>query len=157
MATDESPRENPFESPSLKDSLTSPGDKVYSVPRRFDLATMFAVSFAFAVMFGVFRLMQMPAEGTVVISAFIAVVGFSQAMLFKGKRPRLASLLVGAIAYSLAYLIAQAILAARIPSLIELFFMCVLGCLFGYLAGCLVGTVFYGCRLLPAAGQAELK
>ena len=70
---------------------------IYSVPRRFDLAMLFVVSFAFALMFGACRFFEMRAEVVLVLSGYFALIGVSQAVLFQGKRPRLASLVAGGL------------------------------------------------------------
>ena len=121
--------------------------RIYSAPRRFDLATMFVVSFAFALMFGVFRVAEMRAEGTIVVSVFIATVGTAQALLFKGKRPRLASVLTGAVAFVLLLVISNAVFGVSTVSPIELLFVGIFGSIWGYLAGCLVGVVFMTAEL----------
>ena len=69
--------------------------KVYGVPRRYDLATLFAVSVAYAIMFGVMRALSFPLDRFAISAAFVTSVGIGQALLFKGKSPRTASVGVG--------------------------------------------------------------
>lgn len=114
---------------------------IYSVPRRFDLATLFVVSFAFALMFGACRFIGIRPVGVLVLSGSIALIGLSQAVLFQGNRPRLASLVAGGAICLVADSLARLVFL-QVPYLAELFFATASGAILGYLAGCLVGTVF---------------
>jgi hypothetical protein len=74
--------------------------KVYSVPRRFDLATIFVVMLAFSLLFGAMKAFQFPAEASASIAGFIAAIGAAQALLFGGRRPRTASLVTGSLIFT---------------------------------------------------------
>src|SRR5262245_22810688 len=69
--------------------------KVYSVPRRFDLTTMFVILLVFAVLFAAMRALDAHPAAVGVFGLFIGWVGAAQALLFRGKNPRLASVLAG--------------------------------------------------------------
>lgn len=77
-----------------------PPAKVYSVPRRYDLATLMAVTLAYSLLFGVMRFLQAPPALIGVVSLFITLVGLGQALLFRGRHPRAASLVAGILAWS---------------------------------------------------------
>ncbi|MCE9544670.1 MAG: hypothetical protein K8T25_04010 [Planctomycetia bacterium] len=69
----------------------------FGAPRRYSLATIFIVTGVCAALLGILR-----AAGThpAIIGALVmllAVVGAAQAILFRGRRPRIASLLAGAV------------------------------------------------------------
>jgi ABC-type proline/glycine betaine transport system permease subunit len=85
------------EAPELKAA------KVYSVPRRYDLTTMFVVSTAFALLFAGMRILEWPKEAALTTGLFITLVGLGQAMLFGGKSPRLASVVVGVVFFFVYY------------------------------------------------------
>lgn len=75
--------------------------KVYSAPRRYDLATILMVSTVFALVFGVSRYWEIGPAVPLHIAGLSTAVALAQAILFGGKKPRLASGLVG-ILYMLA-------------------------------------------------------
>jgi hypothetical protein len=137
--TPDQPRENP------------PATRLYSVPRRYDLATMFTVSLVYALYFGLMRLTTAPPAVVAMIATFITVVGLAQALVFKGKSPRLASILAG----FLFFLVSGMLLAIRsrnVPSFVEACFMALCsGVPLGYLAGVAVGGVFLVADLVRKA------
>ena len=81
--------------------LSDPADplrgKVYSVPRRFGMGTIFVVTTLFAVLFGILTSVGAPGEFVLILAGFLAIIGFAQMLLFGGKRPRLASVLPGIV------------------------------------------------------------
>ena len=113
--------------------------KVYSVPRRYDLATVFVISFAFGLLFAGMRSMRWPPELALVTGLFISFVGVAQALLFKGSKPRLASVLAGAV-----FFLTFALIMGFGPWLLYL----VLGSVLGYVAGTLIGGVFLVAEVL---------
>lgn len=75
-------------------------EKTYGAPRVFDLFTLLAVTLAFAVLLGSLRLMQPVLAGNLAMMAssiglFVAGLAAFQAFLWRGGRPRLASLIAG--------------------------------------------------------------
>ncbi len=119
--------------------------KIYSAPRRFDLATIFVVTFAYSLLFAVMSGLNFPPLASLIVGGFITVVGAGQALLFGGRYPRAASVVTGAAANVLITIVtsisaprgfAGEFLGLAIPA----------GALFGaglgYLAGTLVGGVF---------------
>jgi hypothetical protein len=124
-------------------------EKIYSAPRRFDLATIFVVTFAYSLLFGVMgyvtNYLDFPRSFSLFVGAFITLVGIGQAMLYGGQNARVASLLVGAVLCVLLNLIGV-VWPPRHASGIGLFFVlpfsAAFGAGFGYMAGALVGGVF---------------
>lgn len=72
--------------------------EVYGVPRRFDMVTLLVVSVAFAMLFAFLRLLGASPTVSAMVLTFVAVIGIAQAVLFGGRYPRAASVIVGAIA-----------------------------------------------------------
>jgi hypothetical protein len=122
-----------------------PAEKIYSAPRRFDLATIFVVTFAYSLLFGVMNYAEFWPSVSLVVGAFITIVGVGQALLYGGKNARVASVITGAVLGGLLS-IAGAIAPPRGFSGIVLLFLSpvnlILGACFGYMAGALVGGVF---------------
>jgi hypothetical protein len=123
-----------------------PQTKIYSAPRRFDLATIFVVTFAYSLLFGLMKAMQMPSEASLVIAIFISCVAAGQAFLFGGQRPRTASIVVGALIYIVSMAFVWFTSGPRMyPTGLLLIMLCytiIGGAILGYLAGVLVGGVF---------------
>ena len=116
--------------------------EIYSVPRRYDLATLFVMSLAFALLFGGMRLLNWPPQAALLTGLYISLVGLGQAILFKGSAPRLASVIVSTVYWPIlvvffmvrygriAYVLNGAVIAA------------IWGAVVGYFAGTLIGGVF---------------
>jgi hypothetical protein len=126
-----------------------PTDKLYCVPRRYDLATLFAVSLAFSLMFGVMRWLAFEAVSFFIIAGLVAIVGISQASLFRGKSPRKASILAGTI-YWIPFMLISATQEPALSEAIVVGSVCALlpAALLGYLVGVLIGGVFLVADLL---------
>jgi hypothetical protein len=124
--------------------------KVYSVPRRYDLATLFTVSLAFAMLFGLMRALGSHPVVFAVVGGFVTVVGLTQAVLFKGKAPREASILTGAAIFASVASIPMILGVMRGYGVVELLVgyscqamcSCLLGAVCGYVVGVLIGGVF---------------
>lgn len=116
--------------------------EVYSVPRRYDLATLFVVSSVFAVLFGGLRFLRFPPTAALSIGSFIVLIGIAQAILFRGARPRMASVLAG----GLWFLVLSVWFLVRIGFSFSLLaassFFVIFGGGIGYLTGALIGGVF---------------
>src|SRR5438128_1559737 len=72
--------------------------KLYSVPRRFDLPTIFIVTAAYSIVLGVLSAIHALPGFIAAAAVFIALVGIGQALLFRGRKPRIASVLAGVLA-----------------------------------------------------------
>ncbi len=134
-----------------KQSETATAAKLYSVPRRYDLATLFTVSLAYAMFFGLMRLTTAPPMVVALIASFVTVVGLAQALVLKGKSPRLASILAG-ILFWLTVGLATVLWSRSVASVIEVCIMALCsGVPMGYLAGVVVGGVFLVADLVRKA------
>ncbi|MGD9633382.1 MAG: hypothetical protein AB7G28_23655 [Pirellulales bacterium] len=133
----------------LADSVRSSRPKVYSAPRRFDLSTIMVVTAGYAMLFGginaIFNESDQAAGAALMIGVFVTLVGIGQALLFGGRRPRTASIVVGMILTTL-FMISTTMFFSRGRSVAFLPFMLVYGvisgAIYGYLSGVLVGGVF---------------
>jgi hypothetical protein len=149
---------------------TKPSPKIYSAPRHFDLATIFAVTSAYSLLFGAMSGLRFPPIACVTVAGFISLVGVGQAMLYGGKQPRKASALAGAIIYAVVQSVM--IYASSIPqsapstSILMLLVFAqglIAGAICGYIAGVMVGGIFlvadnlrkYLYRSQPRQGVAE--
>ncbi|MEN6493863.1 MAG: GNAT family N-acetyltransferase [Thermoguttaceae bacterium] len=119
------------------------------VPRRFGVGLLLVVTTVYALLFGVLRALHFPAMAFVMVVGYVTVIGLGQAILFGGKKPRLASYLVGAAVCLVLYMLTfwRAILLIgswkSFPELLSIvFWSLTVGGLSGYVTGCLVGGVF---------------
>ncbi len=115
-------------------------DMVYSVPRRFDLSTMFAVSTAFGLLFAVLAYVGFESSVKLMFCAYFSGVGLAQAVMFGGEAPRRASIVSGAVLLWIVMIpfVHEELLVSFLLSALYMPF----GCLTGYLTGGLVGGVF---------------
>ena len=126
--------------------------RVYSVPRRYDLATLFTISLAFALLFGLLRALGATPIVFACIGGFVAAVGLGQAVLFRGKAPRTASVVTGvAFLLTIQVVVYFVFIKANgrwgtpigvLEIVLSAACMSVWGSLFGYIAGALIGGVF---------------
>jgi putative addiction module component (TIGR02574 family) len=129
----------------LADCVRSTRPVIYSAPRRFDLATIFVVTSAFAVLYGAMASFNMPPALSIMVGIFVAAVGVGQAALFGGLKPRTASIVVGAVMYPILWVASVMIFSPGVPA--PVYVMTILGGaisggIFGYIAGVMVGGVF---------------
>lgn len=119
--------------------------KIYSAPRRFDLATIFVVTFAYSMLFAVMSGFTFPPTVSVIVGLFITLVGAGQALLFGGRKPRAASIITGAIA-CIPLTLTTIMLTRRgfrgDEMLVAIPLSGIFGAGLGYIAGVLVGGVF---------------
>lgn len=121
--------------------------KVYGVPRRYKLSTIFVVTTVCAVVLAACRAARIPAERMVAISLFFAVVAVAQAVLFGGRRPRLASVIAGIAITSAIHFYGTLVVGwppahAHNLQLMSIATALFLGVSLGYLAGGLAAGVF---------------
>lgn len=128
-----------------------PPPRLYSVPRRYDLATLMAVTLAYALLFAAMRLWDASPAAVGVVSLFVTVVGLAQAVLFRGRHPRAASLIGGAVAWFLCGLLNVLMWRRTADTPAEYWITAAIGLaissvcpamVLGYLAGTLVAGVF---------------
>ncbi|MFN3189358.1 MAG: hypothetical protein ACE361_02455 [Aureliella sp.] len=118
-----------------------PNDDIYSVPRQFDMATVFTMFVAFSLLFsGMLALGANPLL-ILVFSSYFVVVGAAQAVLFDGEKPREASVIVGAIYGILVMFIAMAS-GSRVWGPGMFLFSFVWAPFAGYLAGTVNGGIW---------------
>jgi hypothetical protein len=120
------------------------------VPRQFGIGILLVITTMFAVLFAIMQMLKLPPLAFAGIAVFFGAVGLGQMLLFKGKRPRRASVIVGAC--FLPCLVFGSIVFEMLslggvgPDLsIALFcpvFWIPVGALLGYLAGGLIAGVF---------------
>lgn len=115
--------------------------KIYSVPRRFDLSTLFVVSTAFAAMFALLGYLNFSSAAKLACCAFFSGIGIAQAVLYGSRAPRLSSVLAGGLMLSILPIMLY-------PPRNSIEWLCaglglgMLGLPSGYLAGTIVGGIF---------------
>lgn len=117
-----------------------PVEKIYSAPRRFDIATTFAVSTAFAMLFTILGYCEFSVEAKLAWCVYFFGVGFAQAAMFGGRAPRTASVIAGSVLLTL--LLFGFVIGHGSIVLCALFGALILGMPGGYLAGTIIGGVF---------------
>ena len=98
-------------------------------------------------MLGALRVLKLPPIDIAKVAGFFTCVAIGQALLFRGKKPRLSSVLVGAV-YIVGLYVSDAM--KRDPSLLQFHVFALLiwlaiaiaGVISGYVAGIAVGSVF---------------
>jgi Clp amino terminal domain, pathogenicity island component len=117
------------------------------VPRRFGMGILMLMVTLFAILFSIMTAAGVDPIVFIVISVLVLAVGFGQAILYRGRSPRLASIQVGAVLVPLEVLV-----AVIVPLTTGQFFNELLACLFcsillgpivGYLAGCVTAGAFF--------------
>jgi hypothetical protein len=116
--------------------------KEAGVPRQFGVGTGLLITTMFAVLFAVLRGLNIPPREFAYVALFFLGVGAGQAVLFHGRRPRWASIVMG-IVMTFALGVFDAIFDGDRSMLVEASFspFCP-GAIFGYLAGLLIAGVF---------------
>lgn len=129
---------------------SSDAPALYAAPRRFDLASIFAVTAAYSLLFTGLALLDAGPTTKLVIGSFITIVGIGQPLLEDRINPRGASILVGAAAGLLFAVIVWWNLpdAQLIAFTLLIAIGSFLGGACGYLAGALVAGVFLVADLL---------
>ncbi len=133
--------------PSLSQSIGSA--EPARVPRRFGVGTLLLFTTMVALLFGLTQAAGVPPVVPISLAVFFTLVGLGQMLLFGGKKPRLASFLVGGVACCapvLAGAVADVVASGGFQ-LIELMvpallFAFLFGGVMGYVAGCLLAGVF---------------
>lgn len=114
--------------------------KLYAVRRRFDLATLFVVTAAFALVFAAIRTLGWPPVSAGMIGGCIAAVGAAQAFAPADWSPRLVSVAAG-VAYWGAGAFVVAVLEWRVD-IGDLTYFALFGAIAGYLSGVVAAGVF---------------
>ena len=133
---------------SFRLSRSGPPRPQVGVPRRFSIGTGLILIAVFAVLFSVLEMLQVPPEAFICISIFVGGVAASQAILFKGKNPRAASIIAGAVLFYVTLLVVHFVNGGRprdtamVGSFGGAMVSVFIGGLLGYLVGGLVAAVF---------------
>jgi hypothetical protein len=104
------------------------------------------VTAAYAILLGTLSVFRSPPSVSLCVAGFITGVGIGQAALFRGQKPRLASMIAGGSCFSLimgSYFISEHLpvpLILFVP--VALIYGAILGAPLGYATGVLVGGVF---------------
>lgn len=117
-------------------------NKVYSAPRRFDLATMFVVMIVYACLLGLFVGLGLHDAIMFSILGLLTLVAIAQPVLFGGRMPRLASVIVGGVVLPVVVVMMTFNVDTPIAMIFASLSLIPLGAAVGYLAGALVGGVF---------------
>jgi hypothetical protein len=126
-------------------TIVTSGQKIYSVPRKLDLASLFVFTTGYGLLFALMKLLRQEALQFLVVAGFFTSVGIAQAVLFQGKAPRLASWLTGG-AYASSVLIFYELFnrnpANRVIDLCSVLSLFAVGCIWGYVAGTCIAGIF---------------
>jgi hypothetical protein len=124
------------------------GRAPFGVPRRFGVGTILVITAAFAGLLALLRLLAAPPLQVGFWIVFITLVGLGQAVLYRGRQPRLASIVSGAVCLPALIVVAMLRDRAQGNSYDNPFEFCTLiggvlaGTACGYLAGGIVAGVF---------------
>jgi hypothetical protein len=130
----------------IVDSGPVKAPKVYSVPRRFDLSTIFVVTLAYSLLLGTMKALGVPPVASLVVTGFISIIAAGQALFFGGNQPRKASVLTGTVVYSIAMFSLWLYNGPRMYPTMVIAIMAsytlIGGAILGYLSGVVVGGIF---------------
>ena len=131
----------------LVSELVSQAPRVYGAPRVFDVYTLLAVTLAFGLLVSGLQLLQtllitQMTEAIVAVSLFTAAIALCQAIMFGGKRPRLASLVGGPLLLVGSVMTASFYDGNITFALTPWLALSALGVMAGYLGGAVVAGVF---------------
>jgi hypothetical protein len=116
--------------------------EVFSVPRRFDLATVLVAMLAYAVLFAVLHAPGVPRGVIGFVGLFFAVVAVGQAVAIRWQSPRLASMLAATLFWLVVGGVALGTRGGGCEACGVGMMAAVVGPITGYLGGALVGGVF---------------
>lgn len=138
--------------PSNVHPIECPAAKVAGVPRRFGVGVLLILVTFFSVLFAFLRGFDYGPKVCAVVGVLFVGVAAGQSLLFGGRRPREASLLVGALLFPLEMLalavyehVVDEFSRGSIAEDIIAGFFCSIpaGALFGYFAGTLTAGIFF--------------
>ena len=130
--------------------LRGPHPQPVGVPRRFSVGTMLLFTAMYGVLFALLTSLGTPPVLFLVVTVFITGVGASQAVLFKGKRPRTASMITGLVMWMLITLALALWMASTRAARFDVVWATIMGMgcgvslgpICGYLAGAIAAGVF---------------
>src|SRR6266478_1498195 len=103
--------------PEMVESPAKPPNRAapYCVPRRFGIGTILVVTTAFAGLLAFLRWFGAPPQAVGFLLGYISLVGLGQAVLFRGCRPRLASIATGSVCMLLLVVVVMAFNRTHMP------------------------------------------
>jgi hypothetical protein len=126
--------------------MVTPRRPQVGVPRQFGIGTMMVLATMFAVVCAVLKTIGSPPVGFAIVLIFLVWSALCQAVLFKGKNPRRASIIGGMALYPVMSIVAVAAMPPDRPPIWAWPFIipvsAIIGGAYGYAAGCLVAAVF---------------
>jgi hypothetical protein len=139
------------------------------VPRRFGIGTMMIITACFAVLFSILKVVGASWQAYVFIPSVIVGAGLAQMLLFRGRRPRTASVIAGIImggVLSFVGFLIEGIDSASHNGLEVsyfivrwlIFMLCpgvLLFSIFGYVSGLMASAVFLFCERKEQAEEDE--
>ena len=140
--------------------MTNNPNTVYSVRRKLDLASLLVFTTGYAVLFALMSVYRLDAKYFPVVAGFFTSIGLSQAWLFGGKAPRIASGLAGTIYSVLIALIFLRESSSSFDKIVLIIvFVSILGLSIGYYSGvCIAGVllVIDNLRALRLNGKSQM-
>ena len=116
------------------------------VPRQFGVGMLLVVTAVYAVLFAILRASKAPPGAFVVVGLFPFLIGLGQMLLFKGKRPRRASMIVGACIAAVLWITGEFVITNNQPALTDIVGEAICGAIggafYGYVVGVLIAGVF---------------
>lgn len=134
--------------------------ELYAAPRRFDLATIFVVTAAYALLLGGLTALDAPPILKIAFSALAATVAITQAAFQKVANPRGMSIIAGMLVCTVfsALLLRQLWQGSvSLPAAVSVVFYCgvVGGSVLGYAMGTLVGGIFLVADVLRNRSKSQ--
>lgn len=134
--------------PQLKDVPSR--KRAYAAPRKFDMATLFVITIVYSCLLGAMTALGWNQFVILGILAYFTMIGVAQAVLFRGNRPRLASLIAGGAIPPLGVIATVIILNNDVNQInvgsfeTGVVFWCsiLFGAILGYVSGAMIGGVF---------------
>jgi RimJ/RimL family protein N-acetyltransferase len=140
-----------FQNPPRVFPLECPAVEIAGVPRRFGVGVLMILVTMFAVLFALMQSLDTTPRVFAIVAVLFVGVAAGQVLLFEGKKPRAASICVGAILFPLEIfaLVVYEMFFGRhgwalnpVDVCFSLKFLIPGGALFGYLAGGLTAGIF---------------
>ncbi len=118
--------------------------RIYCAPRRFDILTILCVSSVYGIAFAIGTTSKTPTYIWMTFLLVVTSIGLAQAILWKGKRPRLASILVGVVSFVIwmLFMMSASPMVSGNDLAATLFASTVAGSVFGYVLGAGIGGLF---------------
>ncbi len=126
-------------------SRSATASLIYSVPRKLDLASLFVFTLCYGILFAIMIAFHFKALSFALVAGFLTSVGISQAVLFGGKAPRIASSITGSAFYFALFVLSPFFFGTpwnRMADVSVLIPFLVFGLAMGYFSGvCIAGVI----------------